>query len=281
MKSARKQNALLITALAPVAPQILGSIFNIWYNLSVVHPLLVAANLTDRFVHTVVIWNAIVYPIAIAAWLWQILSIRPAFHRLLRGENVPSDELDSARRRLVHLPWAGAAISGVAWLLGAAVFPISLSLTGHSVDPQLYWQLPISFAVSGFIALTQSFFLIEWTSQWALYPTFFQDARPDRLERIHPISLRTRGLMWVISTGICPIASLLLLIFAPVSTGEDPRWFGLFVGLVGIMFGVFSALLIGRSVTEPVDELRAAAQAVTGGTWMCRCRCNARTNSVR
>src|SRR5437868_10182527 len=71
--------------------------------------------------------------------------------------------------------------------------------------------------------------------------------------------------MWAISAGICPIGSLLLLIFAPTSPGSNPQWFGLFVGTVGIAFGLCSAVLIGRSVTQPVHQLREAAQAVTQG----------------
>jgi len=71
--------------------------------------------------------------------------------------------------------------------------------------------------------------------------------------------------MWAVSASICPIGSLLLLIFAPASPGTNPQWFGLFVGAVGIAFGLCSALLIGRSVAQPVDQLRAAAEAVTEG----------------
>ncbi|HEV2095454.1 MAG TPA: adenylate/guanylate cyclase domain-containing protein, partial [Chthoniobacterales bacterium] len=144
-------------------------------------------------------------------------------------------------------------------------FLISLSLTGRLLDEQLFWHLPISFAVSGFMAMTQSFFLIELASHWGLFPAFFQDARADRLQGIHPISLRTRGLMWAISAGICPIGSLLLMNFAPPSPGTNPQWFGLFVGTIGIAFGLCSAILIGRSVTQPVDQLRIAAGAITQG----------------
>src|SRR5207237_8610263 len=161
--------------------------------------------------------------------------------------------------------WLGAAISSIALLLCIPVFLVSLSLTGRPLGVQLFWHLPISFAVSGFIAITQSFFLIELASHWGLFPIFFQDVRADRLKGIRPISLRTRGMMWAISTGICPISSLLLLIFAPPSPGTNPQWFGLFVGAIGIAFGLCSAMLIGRSVAQPVDQLRAAAQAVTEG----------------
>lgn len=260
-----KQHALLIVAFAPLLPQIVGSIFNTWYNMVIIDPLLRTTGLVDRFVHTTIFWNAVAYPIALAIWLWLILSLRQALNHLRRGEPFPPERLDTLRRRLVHLPWFGVAISGVAWLLCIPVFLISLWLTGRALNPQLFWHLPISFSVSGFIAITQSFFLIELASQWGLYSIFFRDVRPDRLKGIHPISLRTRGLMWAISIGVCPIGSLLLLFFAPTSPGTNPQWFGLFVGTIGIAFGLFSAVLIGHSVTEPVDQLRAAAQAVTEG----------------
>jgi adenylate cyclase len=260
-----KRHALLVVAFAPLLPQIVGSIFNTWYNMVIIDPLLRATGLVERFIHTAIYWNAAAYPVAVGIWLWLILSLRPALKALSRGETIPPEQLDRLRRRLVHLPWYGALISGAGWMVGILVFLISLSLAGRPLSPQLFWHLPISFAVSGFIAITQSFFLIEWAAQWGLFQAFFYNVRPDRLKGIHPISLRTRGLMWVISVGICPIGSLLLLIFAPAAAGANSQWFGLFVGAVGIAFGLCSALLIGRSVAQPVDQLRAAAQAVTEG----------------
>jgi adenylate cyclase len=265
MDAALKRHPLLVIALAPLVPHLLGSAFNIWYNMTVIDPLLLGAGLKERFIATVIVWNVFAYPAAVAIWLWLIFSLRPAFQRLRHGENVADDELDRVRRRLVHLPWYGAAISGAGWLLGAIIFLLSLSIAGRPMSAQLFWHLPISFGVSGFIATTQSFFLIELASHWGLFPLFFQDARPDRLKGIRPISLRMRGFMWTVSASICPIGSLLLLLFAPPSPGTNPQSFGAFVAVIGVAFALFSALLIGRSVAEPVDQLREAAQAVTDG----------------
>ena len=265
MDAALKRHPLLVTALAPLIPHLVGSAFNIWYNMTVIDPLLIAAGLRERFIETVIVWNLIAYPVAVAVWAWLILSLQPAFQRLQGNEMISQEELDRVRRRLVHLPWYGATISGVAWFMGAIVFLISLATAGRVMSAQLFWHLPISFGVSGFIATTQSFFLIEWTSQWGLYQLFFRDARPDRLKGIHPISLRTRGLMWAVSASVCPIGSLLLLLFAPPSPGTNPQSFGIFVAVIGVAFALFSALLIGRSVAQPVDELRTAAQSVTHG----------------
>src|SRR5205807_10641979 len=106
-------------------------------------PLLIAAGLKQRFIDTVIVWNPIAYLAAVAIWTYLILSLRPAFHRLRRAENVPADELDRIRRRLVHLPWYSAAISGASWLLGAIAFLVSLAITGWRMCLQLFWDLPI------------------------------------------------------------------------------------------------------------------------------------------
>ena len=119
---------------------------------------------------------------------------------------------------MVHLPWLGAAISGVAWLLCVPGFLLSLAQVEGRLGSQLMWHLPISFGVSAFIAITQSFFTIELASQRELFPVFFRGVRPDRLEGIYPLSLRGRGFMWAISVGACPIVALLLLGFAPATT---------------------------------------------------------------
>ena len=259
------RRGLLVTALAPVIPQILGSWFNIWYNHIIVDPLLVTAELKVRFLQTVIAYNLLVYPLAIAAWIWLVFSVRPSFTALLAGQAVDPEKLDLTRRRVIHLPWSGALISGVSWLLCIPVFLLALASVGHPLGTPLLRHLPISFLVSAFISVTQSFFLIELASHWGLFPVFFRGARPDQMKRIYPLSLRGRGLMWAISAGICPIGSLMMLDFAPPSPAGHPVWFAAFVGTIGIAFGLCSAVLISRLVAQPVDQLRAAAQAVAEG----------------
>src|SRR6266480_7045258 len=96
-------------------------------------------------------------------------------------------------------------------------------------------------------------------------PCFFHDARADLIPGVRTLSLRGRGVMWAISAAICPIASLLLLSFAPGTTGHNWQWSALFVGTVGIAFGLCSSIMISELVAKPVDQLRAAAQSVARG----------------
>jgi Adenylate and Guanylate cyclase catalytic domain len=55
-----RRYGLLVTALAPVIPQVLGSASNIWYNAIVIAPLLVTEELWHRFAATVILYNAAV-----------------------------------------------------------------------------------------------------------------------------------------------------------------------------------------------------------------------------
>jgi len=265
MTRTRERYGLLITALAPVVPQILGSAFNIWYNATVIQPLLVSPALKQRFFETVVVYNFVVYPIGIFLWLSRIFSFRDLFHRLCAGSSVDSSSLVTARRQLIHLPWFAAAICGTAWFLCIPVFIGALLHVQNPLDPRLLMHLPISFCISGFIAVTHSFFLVELASYWGLFPFFFRDERADLIPGVFTLSLRGRGILWAISASICPIASLLLLMFAPRSPTINTEWFAVFVGVVGIAFGIFTALMMSWLVAKPIDRLRAAADAVSRG----------------
>jgi len=265
LNNGHTRRGLLVTALAAVAPQVVGSLVNIVYNMFIVKPLLGTEALKQRFWDTVFVYNLVAYPVAVAAWLWIVYSLRPSFRALLAGEVVPPQQLDAARRRVIHLPWKGALVSGLGWLGCIPVFLISLASLGEPLSMPLRWHLPNSFLISAIISMTQSFFLIELTSHQRLFPVFFHGTRPDQMKRIYPLTLRWRGLMWAISAGICPIAALLMLYFAPPAQDGHPVLFAALVGLVGIAFGLYSGQLMSQLVAEPVDQLRATAQAVAEG----------------
>jgi adenylate cyclase len=256
---------LMFTALAPVIPQIIGSIFNIWYNRNVVTPLLTTDALKHRFLETIIAYNAIAYPIAIFVWLRLVYSLREPFRQLCGGAMLTDEQLAPLRRRVINLPWWGALIAGTAWLLCIPVFLISLLSVGERFDPLLMWHLPISILVSALIAMTHSFFAIELVSHWGLYPVFFHNTRADLIPGALALTLRGRGVLWAVSAGICPIGSLLMLSFAPPAPSSNPQAFAVFVGFVGIIFGLLTATLISRLVAHPVDQLRSAAKAVAQG----------------
>ncbi|HJX81663.1 MAG TPA: hypothetical protein VJ248_06500, partial [Candidatus Udaeobacter sp.] len=96
MTHARERYGLLLTALAPVVPQIIGSAFNIWYNTTVIEPLLVSPALKQRFFETIIIYNVVAYPIGVLLWGRRIFSFRGLFHHLCSGSVVDSGALATA-----------------------------------------------------------------------------------------------------------------------------------------------------------------------------------------
>src|ERR1044072_1989552 len=90
---ARERYGLLLTALAPVVPQIIGSAFNIWYNTTVIQPLLVSPALKQRFFETIIIYNVVAYPIGVFLWVRRIFSLRLLFHGLSTGTAMDSASL--------------------------------------------------------------------------------------------------------------------------------------------------------------------------------------------
>ena len=130
LRGPRPRVALIVTALAPVMPQLLGSAFNIWYNLSVVEPLLGTEALKARFLQTVIYLQRV----RLSRRDVRLAAPRP-FHRpgfagapFRRGTEARA--LARARRRAINLPWSIMAISGVAWFLCVPVFLISLGRAG-------------------------------------------------------------------------------------------------------------------------------------------------------
>ena len=255
---------LLLTGIAPALPMVIGSAINIWYNVTNIDPLLTPSQ-RAIFMQTVTAFNLTVYPILGAIWAWLLFSLRGPFREQMRGSIPDRARRERAQRLVINLPWWGLALVLIGWGLCAPVFLLALSRSPDPLNPILYAQLPVSFAISGLIAITHGFFTLELLSQRLLYPVFFQDTRPAKTPGTLALSLRARGILLIVSAGVCPVVSLLLLTFVSREAGRDTSAFELAVGGLGIALGLTSAWLLGRLVTEPVNELRRATEAVAAG----------------
>ena len=207
--------------------------------------------------------RSFVYPPAFLVWLWVVWSLRGPFRALTRGEPIDRERLARARRRVINLPWWVVVVCGTGWGLCIPVFLWRLQAGAEPLHPMVYAHLPISFVISGMIATTHGFFGVELLTQRRLYPVFFHDSPAWRTPGGHALSLRERGLLWALSAGVCPIVSLVLLAIVPKPV-EEPG-FALAVGAIGILFGLVTAWLVGRLVTEPIDDLTGAALSVSQG----------------
>ncbi|HEY9667719.1 MAG TPA: adenylate/guanylate cyclase domain-containing protein [Coleofasciculaceae cyanobacterium] len=255
---------LLLVVCAPLAAELLGSVFNIWYNLTHIQPLLTSTQLTV-FVKTIGVYNAVVYPIATTVWVWVVFSLWRPCQRLQHAQPVKKECLLRARQRVINLPWLGAIIAGSGWVLCIPVFLLTLQQVPGRLDSRVLVDLPISIAISALIAITHGFFAVELLSQRLLYPILFREAKPAQTSGTFPVSLRSRGVLLAFSAVVCPITSLLLLNLAPHRCESQAVWFAIAVGGLGIIFGLMSAAMLGRLVIQPVEALQHAAKAVATG----------------
>ncbi|MCA9446836.1 MAG: adenylate/guanylate cyclase domain-containing protein, partial [Candidatus Omnitrophica bacterium] len=251
-------------ALAPLFAVLLGSAFNIWYNVTRIQPLL-TPDQHEKFIGGILWYNLIAYPPLIACWLWLVFSLSKPYCCLREemNQSLTVDEMERLRRRVLNLPWYGTSICGFGWLACAPALCFALRLSEDPVAPMIDFQIVISILIAALITTTHAFYIVEILTQKFLYPVFFKDSKPYETEGGIILSLRGHGILWTLSIGFCPIVSLLLLEYA--GYGEQSFAFKAAVGGLGIGFGLGSAFLLSKLVVDPIHKLRDAARAVASG----------------
>ena len=251
---------ILWISLSLLGAQLIGSAFNIWYNLSHIRPLLDAEQ-KEAFAAGIRYFNAIVYPIAFAIWIGIVLSISRAW----KGSDPNSDRWRTATRRMINLPWIAIGVSGAAWLLSIPVLLLAVHSATGTLDSQVNLHLPVSIIVAALISLALGFFIVEILVQKFLYPLFLKEGGAADIPGTFQITLKRRGMIWAVSAVVCPILSLMLLFVVSGFDTKHDVWFPLSVGAVGIVFGLVSAWLLARIVIEPVEALRTSSRNVGKG----------------
>ena len=259
-----ERHSLLLVGGAPAIANVIGSAFNIWYNLTHVQPLL-SDDQHARLAHTISAFNVVVYPAAAVIWLWIVLRLHRPLQRLLRREAIEEDGLWRARRRAINLPWWMTGICSVAWLVCIPVFVLSLMQLPDPLDPRAALCLSVSILVAASISITHGFFAIELISQQVLFPVLFGDTQPSSTPGAYPLTFRGRWIAWAVSAGVCPIISILMLLVAQDPAAPRDVLFPTAVALLAIAFGLTTAWMLGRLYSEPVRALKNAAQMVADG----------------
>jgi adenylate cyclase len=271
---ARKHPLLFIIVVALTA-QAIGSSFNIWYNLTTINPLISQTN-QQSLVQTIIRFNMVVYPVALSCWVLIINQLRTPVRRLLDGQPVDADSLQRYRRQAINLPWWLISIAAVAWFSTIPIVLRPLVTSAETIDVRVPIHFAVSISVSAMIALSHAFFAIEMASHRYLFPVLFGSdksapVQPSSITGAYPLTLRGRGLAWLISAVFCPIVSMLLLFYVadedPVSSAPRVRQmaFPIAVGSLGILFGFISMLLMGQLYGEPIGQLLKAAKRVDIG----------------
>lgn len=259
---------LIVVVLSPVIANLIGSVFNILYNLWQIEPLLSERQMAC-FSSCWQWFNLFVYPLALFLFMIPIYQLRPIHWALIEGRAVQDDVLRISQRRVVNLPWWFLAVASAGWLSCIPVFPLALASLDEPLSSNVVVHLTTSFLIASLIAVTHSFFAVELVIQQTLFPVFFQTGTPAKIAGTAPMTISQRGLMWSLSAVVSPVLALVLLILVPDATKSAPT-FAVVVAAVAVSFGMATSWLLGRLVASPILELKRAATAVASGDFTVR-----------
>jgi len=255
---------LLAISVVFFAPQVVGSLFNIWYNLIHIEPLLTEQQ-HDLFAQSIFWVNVVLYPLAICSGLTVLWSVRPGLEQACEDRALAGPQANWLRARVINMPWWALGIAAVCWLICIPAFLLILSNSPEPLNPRIYLHLPLSLLISGSIAVSAGFFFVELVVLHWLYPLLFCDTPPHGIPQAYPLTVRGRGVMWAISSCVCPIGCLLLLTLEPESLQGRGQWFALTVGLLAMAFGLVTAAASSRLLLEPIEALQHVAAGVRHG----------------
>ncbi len=256
----RKHNLLVVT-FAPLLAIIVGSLLNIWYNQNNIYEGLEEKNLLGRFHATVIIYNVSVYGLLLVIWFSWIFALKKVRDKLRAGSVVEEAELKRARAMTINIPWVVALLCVIGFLGCIPTFIASLNLAPNPPEPEINTHLVVSFLISAAICGTQAFFIAEICCLQLLYPEFFEAGEMVKADGGFAGSLRTKWLVWVVSTVVCPVSAELLIFYDP----KPDRDFALAVALIFIAFSLLSAWLAARLIIRPIHHLKTAAKQVGDG----------------
>ena len=193
----------------------------------------------------------------------------------------PGPAGDLARRRAVHLPLALAATTLLAWVLAGIIWGIGWPLINGTLVPTRAVRTVFGITViAGSASVTSAFFLAE--RRWRLVlPAYFPDGGLTNVPGPR-ISVRVRLLVVFLLVGVIPVAILGMAAYRGASTAlaAGPNAEGVigrmlmivgFLALVTTITSVGLALLVSRSVAEPLARLESAMAEVERGRFDVRC----------
>ena len=265
------RHAPAIVAIAPLGATVLGSLFNVWYNVSQIDPLLTGEQ-RELFSRAIMSYNAIAYPVLMVIWLGVVWPIQRAFVLLRAGEPVSDDRISRARVRSINLPWFLGAILGLGWLLSAPALIGALRESSNQVDSRVLFHLPASIVIAAMITLTHGIFIVDLLAERLLFPFLFVDQSPANVPVAISLPLNRRNLLSAIAVCVCPILSLVLLGLIDAESFDEFNWFMIYVGVIGILLGMFCSWMASNHVVVPVNALEKCSREGGSGAPGCESR---------
>ena len=180
-------------------------------------------------------------------------------------EPISGTMLKAARQRVIRLPFLGAIICGLGWLLCIPVFIFSLTQvtwSGFATALALagfFWSIWFHFADARVLSgrVGQQLGAVSGTLSAC-------SRRSDPWSK-NPFAATPRTHLGDLCGHLPDWIFTLAELCARFRPESNQQWLAVFVGSIGIAFGLCTAMMVSRLFLEPIDYLRSAAQAVARG----------------
>jgi hypothetical protein len=253
----------IMLGLLTLLPHVIGSIVNVSYNgLEIVGKLTEPQKKT--FGWLVMGYNAVAYPFCL--WLlWRLMKpVLQSWQQLMSGGSTANAHVDEVRRNMLSWPLSVVVISCIGWLPGGLLFPLAMHVGSGPVGAGVFGHFLISFTISCLIALTYSFFGVQFMVLRVLYPRLWLDAQDFEQQASAELSsVGPRLRLFQLLAGLIPLAGAVLMIgVGPETSGY--RAFRLLVtalialGMAGFGVAVMANNLLSRTVSVLGGIRRAA-----------------------
>lgn len=215
-------------------------------------------------------FNRVVFPVAtaiIVAYLWPILA------HVRRGGTTPASLV--VQRRVISTPLFAAIVGFGGWFVGCFFFPAATVYRFGHWSADLASQQLLSPLVSGFLAATTTYLLVDWLFRVRVVPWIFPAGRLAEVPGALALGVRGRLLVFLVAVAFLPLFTMLGVVRAGVVRVEagvpvekvmavlahaSTVTFVVYVGL-----GIGLTLLLARTLTAPLRETAAALRRVQAG----------------
>jgi serine/threonine protein kinase len=226
-----------------VLPQLAASVVNVVYNLKQIVSELNESQ-TEEFFWLVKVYNSVVYPLAILAFVLTVRPVARCWKAMSSAERLAEGEVKAARGRALRLPRFIAGLTAIGWFPGGFLFPLVMWMT-TGLEFSLACHFVASFVLSGLIALAYSLCGVEFVVLRGLYPGLWRDAEHFTTVARKELTPVSRHLNWIeLLAGSIPLLAAVLVVIL----GSAPNLIRVLVGAL-IVLG-----LIGSRLTSAITR---------------------------
>ena len=179
------------------------------------------------------------------------------------------------QRRVINTPFFVATVGFVAWLVSIVLVVTATLWRFATWSPDLVSQQVFSPLVSGFLAGTLTYLLLDWLFRGTIVPRVFPQGRLYQASRGRTVGVQARFFIYLTAVAFLPMFTVIGLIraastrlaagFPPdsVMSALDHSSGTAFV--LFILLSLLLTVLLGRTLTWPLAQMAAALRRVQEG----------------